>query len=109
MKKILQPLRSCRLYAAHAAPNVLRTGGFPNLDLSGAYVMRVTKSIVPKDLSRVISGATIVFSRKLRAVMGRLPFAQYEGYVGAYAEYYRDEYTTGRRERTSGKRARRSA
>jgi hypothetical protein len=65
--------------------------------------MHVPKSTVPKDLKGVIAGAMAGISGMLRAVTTRLPFAQYEGYVGAYAEYYRDEYALGRRERTSPK------
>jgi len=63
--------------------------------------MHVPKSIVPKDSQRVAAGVTAGIGGLLRSALARLPFAQYEGYVGAYAEYYRDEYALGRGERTA--------
>jgi len=65
--------------------------------------MPVTKSIVQKGSTGVIAGVTPRIGRLLRAVVTRLPFAQYDGYVGAYAEHYRDEYALERGEYALGR------
>jgi hypothetical protein len=103
MKKIPEALRSCRLSAAGTAPIVSAAGKSPPVNAQGDTVMHVPKSIVPKDSQRVVAGVTAGIGGLLRAALARLPFAQYEGYVGAYAEYYRDEYALGRRERTEAR------